>query len=104
MRARYSSLGQSWVNIDSPPQCLKCGSTILPEGEHPLKKEAVAELVQLVAEDNAGFKNEIRIREIGEELNREGGIELMKKAYYAVRDQGVYFSQDIWYEIGGWNS
>ena len=64
----------------------------------------MVELTQLVGADNSGFRNEARICEIGEDLNREGGIELMRKAYYAVRNNGVYFSQDIWSGVGSWRS
>jgi hypothetical protein len=28
----------------------------------------------------------------------------MRKAYYAVRNTGVYFSQDIWDGVGSWRS
>ena len=62
----------------------------------------VVELTQLVGWTIAGFRNKARIREIGEDLNREGGMELMRKAYYAVRNNGVYFSQDIWSGVGSW--
>jgi len=69
----------------------------------PLNMESViAELTQLVGVDNSGFTNKARIREIGEDLNGDGGIELMRKAYYAVRNTGIYFSQDIWDGIGSW--
>jgi hypothetical protein len=64
----------------------------------------VVELTQLVGVDNSGFRNKARIREIGEDLNREGGMEVMRKAYYAVRNNGVYFSQDIWNGVGSWRS
>lgn len=54
--------------------------------------------------DNSGFRNKARIREIGEDLklNGDGGIELMRKAYYAVRNNEIYFSQDICGGISGW--
>ena len=61
----------------------------------------LSELVQLVGSDG-GFANRPRIREIGEELNRQGGIDLMRQFYYAVRREGPYFSQDIWHRIGSW--
>ena len=59
------------------------------------------ELLQLVGSDG-GFGNRARIREIGEELNRIGGIDLMQCGYYGVRNAGRYFSQDIWDGIGSW--
>jgi hypothetical protein len=62
----------------------------------------IAELARLVGVDNSGFRNKARIREIGEDLDREGGMELMRKAYYAVKNNGIYFSQDIWDGIGSW--
>ena len=62
----------------------------------------IIELVTLVRKDNSGFANRTRIREIGEELNRQGGMKLMQEAYYKVRATGTYFSQDIWHEIGEW--
>lgn len=60
------------------------------------------ELITLVKKDNSGFANKPRIREIGDELNRQGGMKLMQQAYYLVRNTGVYFSQDIWHGIGEW--
>jgi hypothetical protein len=60
------------------------------------------ELITLVKNDNSGFANKPRIREIGEELNRQGGMKEMQQAYYLVRNTGVYFSQDIWDGIGEW--
>lgn len=62
----------------------------------------IAELTRLVATDNAGFTHEARIKAIGEELRRKGGIDLMRQAYYAVRQKGIYFSQIIWHGIGSW--
>jgi len=84
--------------------------------DHPMEKESVGsstsftatqadlivELVTLVKQDNSGFANRPRIREIGQELNRQGGMKLMQQAYYKVRATGAYFSQDIWHEIGEW--
>ena len=61
----------------------------------------IRELVQLVGSDG-GFAKRPRIREIGETLNQKGGLELMQVAYYAVRNAGPYFSQDIWDQIGAW--
>jgi hypothetical protein len=66
------------------------------ENGHLLK-----ELLQLVGSDG-GFGNKTRIREIGEELNRIGGMDLMQCAYYGVKNAGRYFSQDIWDGIGSW--
>ena len=43
------------------------------------------ELITLVKKDNSGFANKSRIREIGEELNRQGGMKQMQQAYYLVR-------------------
>jgi hypothetical protein len=60
------------------------------------------ELITLVKKDNSGFANSARIREIGEELNRQGGMNLMRQAYAMVRATGAYFSQDIWDGIGEW--
>lgn len=60
------------------------------------------ELITLVKKDNSGFTNKARIREIGEEFNRTGGIKQMQQAYYLVRNTGLYFSQDIWDGIGEW--
>jgi hypothetical protein len=59
------------------------------------------ELLQLVGSD-AGFGNKTRIREIGEELNRIGGMDLLQCAYYGVRNAGRCFSQDIWHGVGSW--
>jgi hypothetical protein len=60
------------------------------------------ELTKLIGGDG-GFRNKERLREIGEQLNQLGGIELMRVAYGAVRQStGVYFSQDIWDGIGSW--
>jgi hypothetical protein len=64
--------------------------------------DLIVELVTLVKRDNSGFANRPRIREIGQELNRQGGMKLMQQAYYKVRATGAYFSQDIWHEIGEW--
>jgi hypothetical protein len=50
----------------------------------------------------AGFEHWTRIREIGEELNRVGGLKLLRANYEAVKKSGVYFSPDIWDGIGGW--
>lgn len=63
----------------------------------------LGELLQLVSSDG-GFGNRARIREIGEELNRIGGMDLMQCAYYRVKNAGPYFSQDIWNGIGFWRS
>ncbi len=60
------------------------------------------ELIVLVKKDNSGFANKPRIREIGEELNRQGGMKQMQQAYYLVKNTGLYFSQDIWDGIGEW--
>ena len=60
------------------------------------------ELITLVKKDNSGFANKPRIREIGEELNRQGGMKQMQQAFYLVRNTGAYFSQDIWDGIGEW--
>jgi uncharacterized Zn finger protein (UPF0148 family) len=60
------------------------------------------ELIPLVKKDKGGFANKARIREIGEELNRLGGMKQMQQAYRLVRNTGVYFSQDIWDGIGEW--
>jgi hypothetical protein len=46
--------------------------------------------------------NRPRIRQIGEELNQQGGMKLMRQAYSKVRATGTYFSQDIWDGIGEW--
>lgn len=60
------------------------------------------ELAKLVGSDG-GFMNKERLREIGEQLDQLGGIELMRVAHGAVRQSaGVYFSQDIWDGIGSW--
>jgi len=60
------------------------------------------ELITLVKKDNSGFANKARIREVGEELNRTGGMNQMQQAHYLVRNTGLYFSQDIWDGIGEW--
>lgn len=62
------------------------------------------ELISLVGKDNSGFVNRARIREIGEELYRRGGHDLMQEAYYHVRSTKIYFSQDIWDGIGEWEA
>lgn len=61
------------------------------------------ELLELVGNDG-GFGNRSRIREIGEELNRIGGMDLMQCGYYGVRNAGRYFSQQIWDGVGAWRS
>jgi len=63
----------------------------------------VQELRRLVGDDG-GFGNEEPIRAIGERLHREGGMDLMQKAYYAVRNGGPYFSQHIWDGVGEWRA
>lgn len=45
----------------------------------------VNELITLVKKDNSGFANSSRIHQIGEELNREGGMQLMQQAHGMVR-------------------
>lgn len=71
---------------------------------HALGVDAlVDELVRLVGTDG-GFAQAERIREIGELLNAQGGMEKMQEAYYLVRRRGVYFSQDIWHMIGDWRN
>jgi hypothetical protein len=67
------------------------------------EEETVAELRKLIGSDG-GFANKALIRAIGEELNREGGMTLMRRAYNGVRTTGRYFSQDIWDGIGNWRS
>ncbi|MBL8753920.1 MAG: HEAT repeat domain-containing protein [Planctomycetes bacterium] len=59
------------------------------------------ELIELVGGDG-GFGNAARIRQIGEQVYRLGGMDLMKCFYYGVRNSGRYFSQDIWDGIGSW--
>jgi hypothetical protein len=66
--------------------------------------DLIVELLGLVKKDSSGFANCSRIREIGEELNRQGGMKLMQQAYYKVRATGTTFSQDIWDKIGEWQS
>ena len=66
--------------------------------------DLTSELISLVGEDNSGFANRVRIREIGEELYRRGGHRLMQEAYYHVRSTKIYFSQDIWDGIGEWQA
>ena len=82
------------------------GSSVTPSNTctGPVDVDApVVELTQLLGGDSSGgYRNKARIREIGEDLNREGGIELMRKAYHAVRSKRFDFSQEIWDGIGGW--
>lgn len=67
----------------------------------PATEAIVDRIVQLVGGDG-GFANKAALREIGEELNRQGGIDRMRLVYYRVRNKGPYFSQDIWHMIGDW--
>ncbi len=94
--------------IDDISELPKATATelVTSSSERPVfnMEATVAELVELVG-GTGGFSNrQERIREIGETLAREGGIELMQKAYYRVRGSGRYFSQSIWDGIGGWLS
>jgi hypothetical protein len=69
--------------------------------------EELTRLLQKDAKDRStlgGFGSKSRIREIGKKLNTEGGIELMRAVYYAVKSSGPYFSQDIWDGIGDWQA
>jgi hypothetical protein len=75
---------------------------VLKVGQADLFVTLVNELITLVRKDNSGFANSPRIRQIGEELNRQGGMKLMQQAYGMVRATGLYFSQDIWDGIGEW--
>lgn len=54
-------------------------------------RNLLEELVRLVAKDNSGFAEKARIREIGKQLNAQGGYKLMQQAYYHVRSTGIYF-------------
>jgi hypothetical protein len=74
----------------------------IDENMHLLNE--LVRLLELDAGDpstRGGFGSETRIREVGEELNRKGGFELMQAAYLVV-SRRVRFSQDIWADIGGW--
>jgi hypothetical protein len=51
-----------------------------------------------------GYPEYKRIREIGEELNKMGGLELMRKAYYSVSTRELYFSQHWWDHVGNWEA
>jgi hypothetical protein len=89
---------------------LKAAAVAKPEPSAPKPRsgpvnvqELTEELARLVGADG-GFGNCDRIRAIGEDLNRAGGMNLMQTAFYAVRRSGVYFSQDIWDGIGGWRA
>ncbi|MCE9567214.1 MAG: hypothetical protein K8U57_34870 [Planctomycetes bacterium] len=68
------------------------------------------ELAGLIEKDSrdaateGGFGSATRIRAIGEELDRQGGIELMRAAYSEVRRRGPYFSDHIWDGIGDWRA
>ena len=65
----------------------------------------LASLVERDAQDSrtlGGFGSKTRIRVIGEELNRIGGMDLMRAVYYSVKNRGPYFSEDIWDGIGDW--
>jgi hypothetical protein len=64
-------------------------------------KDLVGELAKLV-EENHGGVNRPRIREIGEELNRCGELELMQEAYCYVSSLGMEFPQNSWDKIGAW--
>ncbi|MFO0926106.1 MAG: hypothetical protein U0736_03580 [Gemmataceae bacterium] len=83
------------------------GAAPAPAPKPPARRwspdEAVGELVRLIGGD-AGFGNKEAICAIGESLDEQGGIELMRKVYYQVRGRGVYFSQDIWDGVGDWRS
>jgi hypothetical protein len=114
MRKRFLGVGQTWVNIDRPPQCLKCGATILAKcsSDRPAQfADLVKELKVLVAATQAKsfdswkeYPEYERIREIGESLDEMGGLELMQKAYYSVRTRELYFSQDWWDGVGSWQA
>jgi hypothetical protein len=99
MRQAYDAVGRPklrelWAGIGGWPDTYA----------DPLVDELV-ELLERDARDPAtqgGFGHRDRIRAIGEALDRFGGIELMKKVYYRVRERGPYFSQDIWHLIGEW--
>ncbi|MBI4488901.1 MAG: hypothetical protein HY694_07425 [Deltaproteobacteria bacterium] len=67
----------------------------------PITEATVDRIVVLVGGDG-GFNNKGPLREIGEELNRQEGIDRMRLVYYRVRNKGPYFSQDIWDGIGDW--
>ena len=67
----------------------------------PATEAIVDRIVQLVGGD-AGFSNEAPLREIGEALDRQGGVDRMRLVYYCVRNKGLYFSHDIWHMIEDW--
>ena len=85
-----------WQELRARIDKFRRAHAIGPETEN----RTVDELVRLVGADG-GFANAGQIRLIGKQLHRRGGIELMRAHYDAVR-QRVYFSQDIWDEIGLW--
>ncbi len=74
-------------------------------GGPPDVNALIDQLIQLVGCDAAGgFEERDRVRQLGAMLDLEGGIGLMRRAYQAVRNQGIYFSQDIWDGIGDWRA
>ncbi|WP_145243999.1 hypothetical protein [Urbifossiella limnaea] len=70
-------------------------------GRSALNARRMAELTYLVGADG-GFTFPARIRDIGAEIDREGGFDFMQAYYVAVRACGGYFFQDFWDGIGNW--